>query len=232
MVPLTLAQERPALEEVRQKYAELRAQINEELMAMNAELLRRNVSNRRNFLMDSLSQLDAMADLELENISLGMAEGGAKASVEIAKAKIEEGRLAPKHRELELEDYTIYAPADGVVERLLVHEGEYNQDPGRPAMLLASGVWFEARMDQTSVGRFAVGAPALFHLEAYPGQPIQGAISKILPIVSYDLGGPEATVPSDRSAPERRVAVDLRGADRAERRRPYCRTWHDRLCSN
>ena len=44
--------------------------------------------------MDSLNQLDAMADLELENISLGMAEGGAKASVEIAKAKIEEGRLA------------------------------------------------------------------------------------------------------------------------------------------
>jgi multidrug resistance efflux pump len=190
-----LAQERPKLEKIRQKYAELRAQINDELMAMNLELLRKNVSNRRNILLDSLDQLDAMADLELENVAVGMAEGGAEASLRIARAKIEEARLALEHRELEREDYVILAPADGVVERLLVHEGEYNQDPGRPAMLLASGVWFEARMEQTSVGRFEVGSRAVVHLEAYPGQPIPGTVSKILPIVTYDLGGPEATRP-------------------------------------
>ncbi|WP_169977133.1 efflux RND transporter periplasmic adaptor subunit [Tautonia rosea] len=190
-----LAQERPALERIRHKYAELRAQVNNEIMAMNVELLRRNASNRKNLLLDSLSQLEAMADLELENVSLGMAEAGAEASVRIAKAKIEEAKLALQHRELELEDYTVRSPADGVVERLLVHEGEYNQDPGKPAMLLASGVWFEARMDQTSIGRFSPGTPAAVHLESYPGQPIPGTVTKILPVVTYDLGGPEATRP-------------------------------------
>ncbi len=190
-----LEQERPERDKIRLKYATLRAQIHEELIAMEAELNHRGVANRLDLLKQRLEQIEVLARIDETELSLQMAEVGSDASVEIAKAKIREAELALDHRELELEEYRIYSPADGIIERRLVHEGEYNQDPGRPAFLLATGLWFEARMDQTTLGRFAVGDPAEIYLEAYPGQPISGTISKILPLVSYDLGGPESTRP-------------------------------------
>jgi multidrug resistance efflux pump len=92
------------------------------------------------------------AELELQTAELGMAE-----SLAIAESARKEAELAFEYRKLELLEYEIHAPNDGTIERVLVQPGEFNQDPGRPAFLMTSGLWFEARLDQASIGRVEIG---------------------------------------------------------------------------
>jgi hypothetical protein len=81
------------------------------------------------------------------------------------------------------------------VERCLVHSGEYNQDPGKPAFLVASGTWFEANYDQTTIGRVKVGDRTEVRLEAWPDRTLRGVVTWVNPFVNFDLGGPESTRP-------------------------------------
>ena len=100
-----------------------------------------------------------------------------------------------RFRENELEDYTSRSPADGIVERVLVHAGEYNQDPGRPAVVIASGLWFECYLDQTALGRVKVGDDVEVRLAAYQDHLFHGSITHVRPLVNFSLGGPETNRP-------------------------------------
>jgi multidrug efflux pump subunit AcrA (membrane-fusion protein) len=113
----------------------------------------------------------------------------------IAESAVMEAELALKHRLHELKDYKVYSIADGRLERCLVHEGEYNQDPGKPGFVIASGAWFEANFDQGSYRRVKVGDRAEVRLEAAPERVLSGKVSWINSFVNYDLGGPESTRP-------------------------------------
>jgi multidrug efflux pump subunit AcrA (membrane-fusion protein) len=124
-----------------------------------------------------------------------MATSGRKNSIEIGESAIREAEMTLAHRLSELEDYTSMAPADGIVERVLVHEGEYNQDPGRPAVLLASGLWFECYLDQTALNRVQIGDDVEVRLSAYQDTLFQGKIERVRPLVNFALGGPETNRP-------------------------------------
>jgi multidrug efflux pump subunit AcrA (membrane-fusion protein) len=78
---------------------------------------------------------------------------------------------------------------------VLVHAGEYNQDPGRPAVLLACGLWFEANLDQTALGKIAVGDRAEVRLSAFQDRLFAGTVERIRPLVNFSLGGPETNRP-------------------------------------
>ncbi len=190
-----LEQERPERDKLRLQTARELAAIQRSLARIDQELSARGSLSRRELLMGKAEVISAKARVREMEWSVKVASAGQRESVSIAESKLEEARLALEHRQLELEDYKVFAPCDGIVERCLVHEGEYNPDPGKPAFLLAHGLWFEARMDQSTVGRFALGDSALVYLEAFPNQPLRGDVTKISPKVSYDLGGPEATRP-------------------------------------
>ena len=118
------------------------------------------------------------ADVFLRKLLLrkDLAGQGKENSLRIAKATIREAEMAWLHRKSQLEDYKTFAPADGFVERLLVHEREFNQDPGRPAMILASGIWFEANVDQTALGQIEVGNRAEVRLSAYQDRVLTGVV--------------------------------------------------------
>lgn len=190
-----LDQERPERDKIRLEECEEEASIKTELARISESLLQQNVVSRGDYLKHKLDAVQATSRLKQTRWAFDVAQAGRQHSLLIAESAIAEAELALAHRLHEIADYKIYAPADGIIERCLIHAGEYNQDPGKPAFLIASGTWFNAYLDQTAIGQFEVGVEAEVYLEAFPGQTIAGRITKIHPVVSYNLGGPETNRP-------------------------------------
>lgn len=136
---------------------------------------------------------------------LGMSTKGQLKSRLIAENAIEDARNSYAQRELEMESYKIYAPTSGIVERVLIQPGEYNQDSGKPAFVIVADSWFEANLDQSALALVSEGDAASVYLEAFPGRPISAVVTKVIPIVTFNLGGPETNRPirpSGTGAPE------------------------------
>jgi len=142
-----------------------------------------------------LNAIQIRAEARQAAFLLDVAEKGKVQSLKIAEQAVQEAELALRLRASEREDCQVFSPVDGVVERCLVHAGEYNQAMGRPAFLVAAGTWFEAQFDQTTFGQFRVGDGAEVRLEARPDRVFAGRIELIHPFVSYNLGGPETDRP-------------------------------------
>ena len=159
-----LQQERPDMQALLAKSASAKTEIAKQLLDMYDKLRKANIVTEQDLLNTRLKAINA-----------------------------EEAQLVVKFRENELEDYTSRSPADGIVERVLVHAGEYNQDPGRPAVLIASGLWFECYLDQTALGRVKVGDDVEVRLAAYQDHLFHGSITHVRPLVNFSLGGPETT---------------------------------------
>lgn len=190
-----LDQERPERDKIRRARLLDEHAIREAQFRMQQELRRKGVTSEAKFLESKLALVETKHQLlEIEH-QLDKAERGRVHSMEIAAAAIEESTLSLQHRLAEIKDYKIFAPCDGLIERCLIHEMEYNQDPGKPAFLMASGQWFEAYLDQTAIDQFQVGDAAAIRLEARPGTVYSGRVNKIHPFVSYNLGGPETSRP-------------------------------------
>jgi multidrug efflux pump subunit AcrA (membrane-fusion protein) len=110
-----------------------------------------------------------------------------------------------QQRNVEFQYYEVRAPADGILESVLVHEGEFNQSTGEFGFIIASGVWFEGHLDQTALGKVNIGDKAQVYLEAIPQSPLEGTVTRLIPIVTYSSSGPETRQPvrvSGTGAPE------------------------------
>jgi multidrug resistance efflux pump len=116
----------------------------------------------------------------------------------------------------EFKDYKIYSLDDGIVDQVLIHEGEFKQGNGNTAFTLVVGRWFTANLDQTTIGCFKEGDTVDVLLEAFPGQIFLGRVEKIKPIVTYNQGGPEADRPIRPSAP-----VHPNGRPPSKRKSPW-----------
>lgn len=190
-----LEKERPEREAIRLGAAKTEAGIRNELDELYGRLTSEGLMSQEEALLKRIENTKALASFNEAQLSMDVSKGGRVQSLAIAEAAIADAKLSLAYRQNELRDYTVTAPADGIIERCLVHEGEYNQDPGKPAFLLMSGLWFEAYFDQTAIGQFAVGDAAEVHLEAYPDRTFPGKITQIQEMVSYSLGGPETNRP-------------------------------------
>ena len=190
-----LEKERPERDTIRLNAATREVAIRTQLDGLYTELSDEGLMSKEATLLKRIENADALTKLQEAKLSLDVAKGGREHSLDIAKAAIRDAQLALDYREDELRDYQVYAPADGIIERSLIHEGEYNQDPGKPAFVIASGLWFEAYLDQSAIGQIEVGKRADVHLEALGGATLQGTVTSVLPIVSYSLGGPETNRP-------------------------------------
>lgn len=190
-----MEQERPDRDRIRLDSVSDQAQIRDQINDMLQGLYDEGVISKNELLEQRLSYVQAMAKLREAEITLHRSEEGRKQSVLIAAASVREAQLAVEQREAELGDYDIVAPADGIIERCLVHEGEYNQESGKPAFLLASGQWFEAYFDQTVTGKLEPGTDCQVVLEAFAGTKIPGKLCKIHPFVSFGSSGPEINRP-------------------------------------
>jgi len=190
-----LQHERPDMQDLHAKAAAAKTEIAQQLLAMYNKLRRENIVTEADLADKRLNAINAEFLEKETKLSAEMAAYGRERSIQIAESAITEADLTLKHRICELDDYTSISPADGIVERVLVHAGEYNQDPGRPAVLIASGLWFECYLDQTALGRVKVGDEVEVRLAAHQDQIIKGAITQVRPLVNFALGGPETNRP-------------------------------------
>jgi multidrug efflux pump subunit AcrA (membrane-fusion protein) len=212
-----LAQERPEKDRIQLENARRQLELLREEEKAYVKLLSVGAVSRMQLLEVQRQISRFESELAEGEFNLGMSTEGQQRSRQIAANAIAEAEHVLQQRRLELESYRIYAPCDGVVERVLIQPGEYNQDTGRPAFVIAQGLWFEANVDQTALGRVAVGDPAEIRLEAFPHLLAPGRVERVVPVVTYNLGGPETNRPirpKGSGAPEWpatfavRVAID------------------------
>jgi HlyD family secretion protein len=190
-----LANERPERDTIRLETAQRELAIQKELLNIELRLQQKGFGQKALILSQQILVTQAESTLRETKFNLGMSSQGVSQSVLIAESAVKEGELALRHRLYELKEYNIYSFADGRIERCLVHEGEYNQDPGKPGFLISVGVWFEANFDQGAFRRLKEGDRAEVRLEAAPERVLKGEVYWVNPFVNYDLGGPESTRP-------------------------------------
>ena len=128
----------------------------------------------------------------------------ARAQFEEAKARLEEARVDRAqlnvldqaleilvHREadlaaqrarqqLDLEDRTIRASLDGVVDRTFVEAGEY-VNPGQRLMIVhdPARIWVDANIKETEVRRLKLGQDVTITVDAYPDERFSGKVDSI-----------------------------------------------------
>ncbi|NNC90259.1 MAG: HlyD family efflux transporter periplasmic adaptor subunit, partial [Akkermansiaceae bacterium] len=190
-----LAQERPEVETINLAAEEERAALAREKVERFRSAERRGVVSRAKLLEIETEFTEAERSLAQTRLAKRMAEAGVAQSLLIAENAVRDAQEALEHREAELEDYVVRAPAAGVIERVLIHEGEYNQDSGKPAFIIASGLWFEACFDQSDFALVREGQEAEVRLAAYAGEVFAGTVRRIVPVVSFNQGGPEISRP-------------------------------------
>jgi HlyD family secretion protein len=190
-----LQEERPDILALRSQAADQEAKVTNEVLEMYRLLSKENAMSRADYATTRIAAIRAELEKRKLKIAAETALQGRVNSLQIGEAAIREAELTLAHRMQELEDYVSRAPADGIIERVLVHDGEYNQDPGRPAVLLASGLWFECYLDQTALGKVQPGDRVEVRLSAYQDRIFNGTIERVRSLVNFAMGGPETNRP-------------------------------------
>ncbi|XHR29665.1 MAG: HlyD family secretion protein [Chthoniobacteraceae bacterium] len=125
-----------------------------------------NVATQKASLVQATAQLDQVAQ-ETQQIEVLKGERDALA------AQAEQVRQ-------EIDDRTLRAPGDGVVDRTFIHAGDYVQS-GQWLMMLhdPADVWVEANVKETAVGRIKPGQKVRITVDAYPGLKVTGRVLRV-----------------------------------------------------
>ena len=190
-----LAQERPAMERVNLTAEQQLLSQKEEKVTKFREAFGRGAVSRTALLGVEGEFTEATRMVDKARLQMVMSEKGVLESIEIAENALKDAEQGVRHRRRELDDYEVRSPGDGIVERILINPGEYNQDSGKPGFVIASGNWFEAYFDQADFSDVQQNQAAEIHLEAMPGRSFTGRVSLIVPVVSFNQGGPEISRP-------------------------------------
>jgi HlyD family secretion protein len=160
----------------------------------------------RNLEADGASSHLEMVNAEMElakaqinhaeaQVNAGISTEGLPQSKEIAQNAVNDAQNLLQRRQEALKYYRVTAPADGVVDRVLMRDGEYNQGAGNTGFIIASGMWFEANLDQRAIADLHEGMAATVNLQAYTGRSLRATVERIIPIVTFNAGGPETKNP-------------------------------------
>lgn len=190
-----LAQERPDREKINVEAANQRAVQATEKVARFREAEKKGLIARTTLLEAESQFTNAIQEQELSLLFLTMSEKGVKESQIIAENAVKDAEEAVKHRQEELKDYLTRAPVDGIIERVLMRPGEYNQDAGKPGFVIASGLWFQGYFDQSDFAWVQEELSGKAFLESYPGVEVPVEVSRIIPVISFNEGGPEINRP-------------------------------------
>ena len=190
-----LAQERPEVEKIKLSSLTKQMELTSDKLSRYQTAYDEGVISEVAFLAVKSEHTIAFEELRRAQLSMMMAEEGVKQSLKIAQNSTEDARLALAHRAVELEVYKVFSPADGVIDRVLVNGGEYNQDSGKPGFVISSGLWFDAYFDQAEYGRVKKGQTAVLSIESRPGHDFKAIVTMVKPVVSFNSGGPEISRP-------------------------------------
>lgn len=83
-------------------------------------------------------------------------------------------------QQVDVEDRTIKSPIPAVIDRTFVLPGEYVAAGQRILMLHnPKEIWVEANIKETQVGEVKLGQPVHVSVDAYPGIPFNGKVTRI-----------------------------------------------------
>jgi len=190
-----MALERPKNESINLTAVRKQIAVWKERAAATRKLFERGVISVTEDQEVQIQLTNAERELQTSELGLSVSSAGQVHSVTIAGSLAREKKIDLEQRVRELAECEIRAPAAGIVERVQIHPGEYNQLPGESAFTIAAGLWFEARLDQMALHKVQTGDAATVQLEALPGRPLSGRVTGLVPIVTFSSGGPEGGRP-------------------------------------
>ena len=132
-----LAQERPEVEKINLSALAQQLEFSTEKLERYQSAFEKGVVSRVS-LLESLNEHSDMSEsFSQAQLSMRMAEKGVKQSIKIAENALGDAKQALAHRAEELKSYKVYAATAGIVDRVLINSGEYNQDSGKPGFLIS-----------------------------------------------------------------------------------------------
>jgi len=164
-------------------------------VAMYKKMEQDGSSSRLELINAETELANAELNYEQAKVSAGMSNQGQPQSRVIATNAVNDAQNLLRQKQEALRYFKVTAPADGIIDRVLVRDGEFNQNTGNTGFIIASGMWFEANLDQRSVADLQEGMDATVNLEAYTGRSFSAKVERIIPIVTFNAGGPETKTP-------------------------------------
>ena len=108
---------------------------------------------------------------EVEMITQELAMLGHRATA--LEAELEQKRV-------EIEEHTLIAPSDGVIDRLFIEAGEYVREGQRLLMMHnPDDVWVEANIKETEIRSLKLGQPVNVAVDAFPDHPLRGSVARV-----------------------------------------------------
>ena len=120
----------------------------------------------------------------------------AHAAAALARARVKSAEAALHLAELQLSYTRVLAPEDGVVSKLVAHEGQIVQVGQPAAELVPARSYLVANFKETQVGRMRPGQRAVVRLDAYPGRTFEGRVESR----SGGTGARFALIPPDNAS--------------------------------
>jgi RND family efflux transporter MFP subunit len=114
----------------------------------------------------------------------------ADAALRTAKAAVEQSQAAYQVAKVARSDAVLTAPFDGLLAEVFVEVGDQTV-PGSNVFELVddSRLHVEATIDEADIARVKLDQPATLRLDALPGQPLSGVVSRLDPTVRTDAKG-------------------------------------------
>jgi multidrug efflux pump subunit AcrA (membrane-fusion protein) len=190
-----LTLERPEKEQINLDASKKEIEILRERVSLMEKLYQESAVSRAQLLDLEAKLAEAQRNLETSELGVNVSSKGLPESTAMAENVLQQQENLLQQRTVEFGYYQVRAPADGIVESALVHEGEFNQSTGAVGFIIASDLWFEGHFDQTGIGKINVGDKAQVFLEAIPQAAVEGRVTRLIPIVTYSTSGPEAHQP-------------------------------------
>ncbi|GAB4092856.1 HlyD family secretion protein [Flaviaesturariibacter terrae] len=129
--------------------------------------------------------------------AVGAQSGATGAQVPVAGTVIEQRRVDVANAKLNLSYTVITAPEDGLVSRVTVQPGQFVQ-PGQQlfAVVLNEQTWVVGNFKETQLDKMKVGQKVTLHVDAFPGQHIEGRVASFSP----GTGSSFALLPPDNAS--------------------------------
>jgi HlyD family secretion protein len=191
----TMTAERPQKDQVDLKGMEKVVKAAKAKVDMYRKMEQDGASSKVELINAELEYATDETNYEQAKVSAGMSSQGFPSANLVAQNAIDDANNLLEQRTEELKYYQVLAPADGIIDRVLVRDGEFNQNTGNTGFIVASGMWFEAEMDQRAVANVQAGMEATVNLESYAGRTLEATVERVIPIVTYSAGGPETKTP-------------------------------------
>jgi membrane fusion protein (multidrug efflux system) len=99
--------------------------------------------------------------------------------VRLAHARVDGARAALEQAKLQLSYTKVVAPADGVVSRLTVREGQLVAAAQPAAQLVPTRTYVVANFKDTQVGDMRPGQRADIEVDAFPGKKLEGRVESL-----------------------------------------------------